>query len=45
MEHWFWTILCFLVLAWYLVVTIVVAFRGGIDIKRMLDKWKREMEK
>ncbi|WP_422083572.1 hypothetical protein [Ulvibacterium sp.] len=45
MEHWFWTILCFLVLVWYLVVTIVVALRGGTDIKKMLGKWKREMEK
>ena len=45
MEHWFWTTLCFLVLVWYLVVTIVVALRGGNDIKKMLAKWKREMEK
>jgi uncharacterized membrane protein (DUF485 family) len=44
MEHWFWAILSVLVLVWYCVVTIVVAFRGGNDIKKMLAKWKQEME-
>lgn len=44
MEHWFWTLLCALVLIWYFVVTIVVALRGGTDIRKMLAKWKQEME-
>jgi len=44
MEHWFWTLICALVVIWYAIVTLIVAFRGGIDIKKMLGKWKQEME-
>ncbi|MGI9550442.1 MAG: hypothetical protein ACR2MT_04530 [Aurantibacter sp.] len=41
MEHWFWTFFCALTLLWYIVVTLVVAIKGGKDIKNMLEKWKR----
>ena len=42
MEHLFWTIFCFVTIAWYVIVTVIVAFRGGFDIKRMLKKLDRE---
>ena len=42
MEHLFWTIFCFLTIAWYIIVTMIVAFKGGFDIKRMLEKLDKE---
>lgn len=38
MEYWFWTILTFLTLTWYLVVTVIVGVKGGKDIQEMLSK-------
>jgi hypothetical protein len=42
MEQWFWTIVCVLMMAWYIIVTIVVAFFGGGDIFSMIKKMKRD---
>lgn len=44
MEHWFWTLLCALVLIWYFVVTIVVAIKGSVDIKKMLENWQQDSD-
>lgn len=38
MGHIFWTILCFATIIWYIIVTVIVAYKGGIDIKNMLSK-------
>ena len=38
MEYWFWTIFSLLTIVWYIVVTIVVAFKGGQDIKEMIRR-------
>ncbi len=43
MEHWFWSVLCALILVWYIVVTILVAIKGGGDIKNMIAKWKSQI--
>ncbi len=40
MSYWFWTIICSLVMLWYITVTIIVAFKGSVDIREMLDKLK-----
>jgi hypothetical protein len=48
MAHIFWTVLCFATIIWYIVVTAIVAYKGGIDIKNMLNKLedeKNEIEK
>ena len=42
MEHLFWTIFCFVTIAWYIIVTVIVAFKGGFDIKRMLENLDKE---
>ncbi|MFK5974506.1 MAG: hypothetical protein QM485_14640 [Flavobacteriaceae bacterium] len=44
MEHSFWTVFCALILIWYIAFTILVAIKGGRDIKSMVAKWKSEME-
>ncbi|MDN5200284.1 hypothetical protein QQ008_02905 [Fulvivirgaceae bacterium BMA10] len=44
MEHWFWTTLIFLTLAWYLIVTVIVGIKGGQDIRDMLTKLGGEKE-
>ena len=36
MNYLFWTVLCFLTITWYVVVTLIVSYRGGKDIKSML---------
>ncbi|WP_414003008.1 hypothetical protein [Maribacter sp. 2304DJ31-5] len=41
MEHWFWTLLSALILGWYIVVTIIVAFKGSGDIRKMIEKMKK----
>ncbi len=40
MEHWFWLLLCVLVMTWYVVVTIIVGYKGGKDIKVMIEELK-----
>jgi hypothetical protein len=42
MERFFWTSVCFLTIAWYIVVTAIVAYKGGQDIKNMLKKLNEE---
>ena len=44
MQYLFWSILSFLIIAWYIVVTIIVAYKGGIDIKQMLKKLEQEKQ-
>lgn len=44
MEHLFWTIFCFFFILWYIIVTALVAFKGGFDIKDMLEKLNKEAE-
>ena len=44
MQHLFWTISSFLIILWYIVVTIIVAFKGGNDIKEMLKKLGKEKD-
>ena len=36
MKHWFWLGLISCIILWYIVVTILVAIRGGKKIKEML---------
>ncbi len=42
MEHLFWTVLSFSTITWYIIVTVIVAYKGGIDIKNMLEKLNNE---
>lgn len=42
MQHLFWTILCFATIIWYILVTAIVAYRGGIDVKNMLRDMDEE---
>ena len=44
MEHWFWTIFCALMLLWYVAVTLIVAVKGGKNIREMIERWKAEAE-
>ena len=44
MQHLFWTISSFAIIVWYLVVTAIVAFKGGSDIKNMLKELDSEAE-
>ncbi|MBN2093576.1 hypothetical protein JW964_28395 [candidate division KSB1 bacterium] len=39
-NHWFWGILILICLIWYTTITIYVAIKGGIDIRRMLKNLK-----
>jgi hypothetical protein len=41
MGFWFWTIVSALILIWYILVTAIVAYRGGKDVLEMV----RELEK
>lgn len=41
-SFWIWTIISFLVIIWYILVTIIVSFRGGKDIRQMLESLKEE---
>ena len=36
MKHIFWLLLSLACLAWYLFVTGYIAFRGALDIRKML---------
>ncbi|MCO5234653.1 MAG: hypothetical protein M9933_00175 [Chitinophagaceae bacterium] len=36
MKYLFWSILCFFTIGWYIIVMLIVAYRGGIDIKHLL---------
>jgi hypothetical protein len=38
----FWTILCFVTIIWYIIVTAIVAYRGAKDIKNMIESLKEK---
>ncbi len=42
MRYLFWSILCFFVISWYIMVMLIVAYRGGIDIKHLLRDLRSE---
>jgi hypothetical protein len=42
MKYLFWTIICFFTIAWYIIVMLIVAYRGGIDIKHLLQDLRSE---
>ena len=42
MMYLFWTFLCFITIIWYIVVTAIVAYRGGKDIKNMIKSLKEK---
>lgn len=42
MMFWFWTILVIAILLWYILVTVIVAYGGGKDIKEMINKLEKE---
>lgn len=41
-SFWIWTIISFLVIIWYIFVTIIVSFKGGKDIRQMLESLREE---
>lgn len=40
-THWFWTLVFLACLLWYSTITFLVAFRGAIDIRGMLERLRR----
>jgi len=42
MKYLFWSILCFSIILWYIMVMLMVAYRGGIDIKHLLQDLRRD---
>lgn len=42
MKYLFWSILCFFTIGWYIVVMLIVAYRGGIDIRHLLQDLRSE---
>ncbi len=42
MKYLFWSLLCFFTIAWYIIVMLIVAYKGGIDIKRLLQDLRSE---
>ena len=40
MTHWFWFSLILATIIWYVIVTILVAFRGGKNIREMIKHLK-----
>lgn len=43
-EYVVWTIITVLALLWYIIITIMVAFKGAKNIKDMLAGLKRKHE-
>ena len=41
MNHWFWLGLIGITTLWYFIVTILVAFRGGKNIRDMIEQLKK----
>ena len=39
-EHWFWLLLTIAAMVWYSTVTIYVAVKGALDIRKMLRRLK-----
>ena len=44
MDYLFWTIVCFATIIWYAVVTAIVAYKGGADIKSMFSELKNDYD-
>ena len=44
-NHWFWWALTMACVIWYSTVTVYVAIKGVSDIKSMLARLARDMEK
>ncbi len=44
-AYWFWSLLALACLLWYSTVTIVVAFKGVLDIHGMLSRLQQESVK
>jgi|GEM_PF-1087674 len=42
-SHWFWTLIVVGCLLWYSTVTLLVVFRGIVDIRGMLGRLKQNM--
>jgi len=42
MEIWIWTIFSFVILVWYIIVTIKVTFKGGDDVMDLIKKMKKD---
>lgn len=42
MKYLFWSILCFFTMSWYIIVMLIVAYKGGIDIKHLLRDLRSE---
>jgi len=40
-EHWFWWLVTLAVMLWYSTVTIYVAVKGTLDIRQMLQRFKK----
>lgn len=41
MGFWFWTIVSVFILIWYIVITIKVTYKGGVDVLEMIKKLKQ----
>lgn len=37
MGYWFWTIVSAVIFIWYIVVTVIVTFKGGNDVLKMIS--------
>jgi len=44
MMIWFWTVFVGVILLWYLIVTIIVGYRGAQDIRKILKNLKETSE-
>jgi len=40
-THWFWSLTALACVAWYSTITFLVAYRGGIDIRGMLERLRQ----
>ncbi len=38
----FWTIFVIMVLLWYAILTVIVGYRGGKDIRNMIDHLEQQ---
>ena len=44
LDHWFWLIVTMACVAWYMTITVFVAFKGFFDIKTMFTKLAGQKE-
>lgn len=40
-SHWFWSLTALACLIWYSTITVLVAFRGALDIRAMLRRLRQ----